>query len=219
MVHALVNMEEEQWATWSKGKPITQNKVASILSQFKEIKDRRGNGDVWIGGRCVKGYLKEWLEPSWVRYLPPAIPLPHTQTARPRGAASLLDETQIPNRDENISLADQEREKPVSLLESRALAVQSQGRGGNEVETGGNGRRKQPWTEGLTCPGCEGTWHSGSALSSHLPECPAFDFAAMKLTELRLTNGQTVKPELQERYRRYLQLNLGPLGGRRGAQA
>jgi hypothetical protein len=80
-----------------------------------------------------------------------------------------------------------------------------------------SGSTKKSWADGLSCPGCRGTWHSGTALSSHLLECPPFDFAAMKLTELRLTNGQTVKPELQERYRRFLQLNLGPLAGRRDA--
>jgi hypothetical protein len=76
---------------------------------------------------------------------------------------------------------------------------------------------KKSWTGGLTCPGCRGTWGSGSGLSAHLQVCKQFDFGAMKLTESQLAKEQTVAPELLDRYQCYIKLGLGPLAG--GGQA
>jgi hypothetical protein len=70
---------------------------------------------------------------------------------------------------------------------------------------------KKPWSDGLCCPGCAGTFGSPAYLAEHLPTCKPFDIGAMTLAEVRPRRGLKIDPELQARYEAYLQLGMGPL--------
>ncbi len=59
---------ESRFAEWSHGKPITQRQIARILAPLK-IKP----SSVRIGTGTPRGYLREWFEDAFARYLPPSI--------------------------------------------------------------------------------------------------------------------------------------------------
>ncbi len=56
---------ESRWAEWSHGKPITQRQVARLLAPLK-IKP----GTIRTGADTAKGYMKEWFEDAFSRYIP-----------------------------------------------------------------------------------------------------------------------------------------------------
>jgi hypothetical protein len=69
---ALAEIETSPWAEYSKGKPISKNKVAYILNRY-EIK----SGTIRLhGDRTAKGYYKDDFADAWSRYLSPADPPP-----------------------------------------------------------------------------------------------------------------------------------------------
>jgi putative DNA primase/helicase len=67
IVAALVKMEDRPWPEL-RGKPITTRGVARLVRPFG-IEP----GSVRFGGGTDtrKGYLREWFEDAWSRYLPP----------------------------------------------------------------------------------------------------------------------------------------------------
>jgi hypothetical protein len=60
----LAEIEESPWAEWSKGKPITQARLARLLRPFK-IRP----GTIRSGEATEKGYLRKSFEDAWKRYL------------------------------------------------------------------------------------------------------------------------------------------------------
>jgi putative DNA primase/helicase len=61
---ALVALEERPWPTWSKGRPISLNRVGALLGDF-DIRSRR----FWDGSTGRRGYAVSALEQTFDRYL------------------------------------------------------------------------------------------------------------------------------------------------------
>src|SRR5262249_39760282 len=57
--------EERPWATFNKGKPITDRQIARILKKYRIF-----SGDVHASGVHGKGYKRASFEDAWERYLP-----------------------------------------------------------------------------------------------------------------------------------------------------
>src|SRR5262249_49773672 len=66
------------WAEWSRGKPITEKGVASLLHEY-----RIASRTVGPKGATAKGYRKADFEDAWKRYLAPQ------EEARPSGSEFL----------------------------------------------------------------------------------------------------------------------------------
>jgi hypothetical protein len=62
---------DKRWAEWRHGKPITQRQIARLLAPLKIKPD-----SIRVGGTTgtVKGYLMEWFEDAFARYIPPISP-------------------------------------------------------------------------------------------------------------------------------------------------
>lgn len=56
---------DTQWSEWKAGKPITQLQLARLLSPFGIAPDR-----IRVNSQQTRGYLHEWFEDAWKRYLP-----------------------------------------------------------------------------------------------------------------------------------------------------
>ena len=66
LVAALVKLDGRPWADWSKGRPITQAKVARLLKAFGVVPI-----DMKVDGKTLRRYpRKPALEDAWTRYLP-----------------------------------------------------------------------------------------------------------------------------------------------------
>jgi hypothetical protein len=86
LVSHLKGDEEGPWATWGRGKGLTQNSLATLLSGGGG-RGRGSRGGFGIHSRDVhsagdvhgKGYLRKRFEDAWARYLPaePTPPLPN----------------------------------------------------------------------------------------------------------------------------------------------
>jgi hypothetical protein len=66
LVEALTAIETSPWAELSHGKPITAPKLARLLAPFGVAPD-----SVRFDGGTRKGYLLQWFEDAFSRYLPP----------------------------------------------------------------------------------------------------------------------------------------------------
>jgi putative DNA primase/helicase len=66
IVAELVQDPEGLWVEYSRGKPLTQNKMAKLLGNFGVHSQEVHPPGVSHG----KGYKRVWLEESWSRYLP-----------------------------------------------------------------------------------------------------------------------------------------------------
>jgi hypothetical protein len=195
LVDVLVAMDDRPYATWGKSrKPMTQHQLAHQLKDFKVYAKSMRLDD----GRTLRGYLREWFEPIWGRYLPHS----DLQVVTSLQPSSLQGETQFSGRNKQSDVTSQDYEKAASTLPCNDVTTQ-------KPERVGSG--KKSWAEGLACPGCKGIWTSAGSLAQHLPACKLFDIAAMTLTESRLRRGQTAAPELQARYEAYIRLGMGPL--------
>jgi putative DNA primase/helicase len=68
--HALVTKlaedHEAPWIEFSRGKPITERKLAQLLGPYHIISQK-----ISTGGVRGMGYLRVWFEDAWTRYLPP----------------------------------------------------------------------------------------------------------------------------------------------------
>ncbi|MDP2601782.1 MAG: DUF3631 domain-containing protein [Deltaproteobacteria bacterium] len=85
---------ESRWAEWSHGKPITQRQVARLLAPLK-IKP----SSVRVGTETPRGYLREWFDDAFSRYIP--LPIRNTATSQP-------SQTVTPENDpqQNTNVAD-----------------------------------------------------------------------------------------------------------------
>lgn len=85
---------ESRWAEWSRGKPITQRQVARLLAPLK-IKP----GTIRTGAETAKGYLKDWFDDAFRRYIP--VSIRHTDTNQ-------QNQTVIPENDpsQNANVTD-----------------------------------------------------------------------------------------------------------------
>jgi hypothetical protein len=66
LVERLTKIEGAPWAEWKGGKPITQNGLARLLSNFQILP-----GTIRIGNDTAKGYYRNAFEDVFGRYLPP----------------------------------------------------------------------------------------------------------------------------------------------------
>ncbi len=67
LVERLVDLEDRPWGEWSKGKPITKNKLATLLKRF----GIRSRSVRLRDGSTPKGYPCDGFEDAFSRYLPP----------------------------------------------------------------------------------------------------------------------------------------------------
>ena len=70
---ALAEVEGSPWGEWSKGKPLSQSKLARLLKPFDVRPDRIGGKD-----SRLRGYAVEWFNDAFSRYLPPKSVHPST---------------------------------------------------------------------------------------------------------------------------------------------
>jgi len=67
LIERLLRLEGRSWQEMPRsGKPITPNRLAKLLKPFG-IFPR----DLWIEGRCIKGYVRRAFDEAFCRYLPP----------------------------------------------------------------------------------------------------------------------------------------------------
>ena len=64
LVKQLSDNSDGRWVEWNRGKPITQRQVARLLEPLN-IRPRQ----IRIGGESLKGYLLEWFNDPFNRYL------------------------------------------------------------------------------------------------------------------------------------------------------
>jgi len=67
IVNNLTADPEKRWAEWSRGRPITEKGVATLLHEYHIVSRNVGSRDAQS-----KGYRKADFEDAWRRYLPPA---------------------------------------------------------------------------------------------------------------------------------------------------
>jgi hypothetical protein len=65
LVARLCTYSDSPWAEWKGGKPITQAQLAGVLKGYR-IKPRVIR---LPSGGTMRGYLREWFEDAWERYL------------------------------------------------------------------------------------------------------------------------------------------------------
>jgi hypothetical protein len=66
MVENLIKDEEKPWAEFTRGKPLTQNRLAKLLGPHKIISQTVTPP----GKKDAKGYYRSQFEDAWSRYLP-----------------------------------------------------------------------------------------------------------------------------------------------------
>jgi hypothetical protein len=69
LITALLADEERPWATFAKGKPVTDRQIAKMLGKYRIKSD-----DVRPNGVHAKGYQRVRFEDVWARYLPKTSP-------------------------------------------------------------------------------------------------------------------------------------------------
>ena len=69
LITALSADEERPWATFAKGKPVTDRQIARMLGKYRIKSD-----DVRPNGVHAKGYQRARFEDVWARYLPKPLP-------------------------------------------------------------------------------------------------------------------------------------------------
>jgi hypothetical protein len=64
LITRLVKRKEEPWHRWNNGEPISREKLAYLLRQYKiqSAKNKEGT---------ARGYYKAGFQTAWDRYLPP----------------------------------------------------------------------------------------------------------------------------------------------------
>ena len=100
LVKKLIAIEERPWAEYSRGKPLTQNKLADLFKDF-DVHTHQAK----VGAKNLKHYLLSDLKPLFERYLkkdntlPPlesaATSLPMTQNPVVTGPAAVADEVAV----------------------------------------------------------------------------------------------------------------------------
>jgi Protein of unknown function (DUF3631)/Primase C terminal 2 (PriCT-2)/RepB DNA-primase from phage plasmid len=77
LVERLTEDPERPWAEWSRGKPLTQKQLVTLLKPFLVF-----SRSVRLGQKTGKGYKRESFEAVWAAYLPGQnTPSPHIDTS------------------------------------------------------------------------------------------------------------------------------------------
>jgi putative DNA primase/helicase len=64
LVDKLTADPEAPWATYNRGKELTQKQLANRLKDYRIVSET-----VWIAGKSAKGYKRSAFEDAWLRYL------------------------------------------------------------------------------------------------------------------------------------------------------
>lgn len=122
LIDRLAAMEERPWSEWKRGKPLTQNSLARLLSPYK-IK----SGTVRIGTGTGKGYKREQFSEAWERYLPSQnTPLQTVTTSQPSAGAAFSGFETVTS-DDDVTLPN--RRKPSAGAACDVVTVQNGGNG------------------------------------------------------------------------------------------
>lgn len=85
LLAALNEDDEKPWATYNRGQPLSPRQLAKRLSEYG-IKSQ----SVRIGGSTPKGFMREWFDDAFRRYLSPSTYTPE-QSATPQQSHSKQD--------------------------------------------------------------------------------------------------------------------------------
>jgi putative DNA primase/helicase len=99
---------ESRWSEWSHGKQITQRQVARLLAPLK-IKP----SSIRVGTETPRGYLREWFDDAFLRYIP--LPIRNTATSEQNQPAAPENDPQ-----QNGNVAD--RKSDLSTRENYDVA-------------------------------------------------------------------------------------------------
>jgi hypothetical protein len=159
---ALAEIETSPWCEWSKGKPITSNKVARLLKPYGiepaglRIKDR-----------SPKGYYRHDFEESWRLYLP-QVALPPMQSATPQQTdvtpsnESTCEVSQSATTEGPVALSNPPNPNGIKDVADVALSKPPEG----QVSTSEDGFRIDD--EGcFVCIACEVRFRTWSAWRAH----------------------------------------------------
>jgi hypothetical protein len=108
---ALAEIEDAPWPEWRAGKPITKSAIARLLRHF-EIRPRTIRLD---DGTTAKGYMLEWFEEAFSRYIP--VSKRHTVTTR-------MD-SGIPPHFETSHVTDGDAGKPAWLSQCDGVTAEN----------------------------------------------------------------------------------------------
>jgi hypothetical protein len=117
LVDALVAMEDRPWSDWKRGKPMTQNSLAHLLSPFK-IKSQTVR---LSGSATARGYYRKQFSDAWSRYLSTDPPKQSDTVTQPsNGAAS--SRNQSDTTENNVSLRN--RREPSNSADCVVVSLQ-----------------------------------------------------------------------------------------------
>jgi len=119
LVQDLISLEERPWCEWKRGKPMTQNSLAKILSTFN-IHSK----DIRIGS-VKRGYEFSYFEDAISRYVP-ILSQPPKQSATPlqiSSNAGCSDYESATNRDD-VAFQKQLKGSPDTACSTVALKIQ-----------------------------------------------------------------------------------------------
>jgi hypothetical protein len=104
ILEALSMMEERPWPELNRGKPITDRKLAKLLSDYKITPK-----SIRIDDKTAKGYKSEDFQDAFARYLPP-------QSVTPSQPLETLSKPEIPIRHTDNNVTDKKPPIPVPIL-------------------------------------------------------------------------------------------------------
>ena len=91
LINELCNDQERPWFTFNRGKPITPRQLSTRLKEY-EIRSQT----IRIGHQTPKGYMREWFEEAFARYLPSTgDEIRHTPQASNGAASSVADTKRV----------------------------------------------------------------------------------------------------------------------------
>jgi len=137
LVEELVEIEDHPWGDWRRGKPITQTGLARLLKPFNI-----SSKTIRLEMKTPKGYELQQFEDAFKRYLSHAFtPTPPIQSATPQQINDnrQLPEVQSATRINDVALANPR--KPAMVTDCGGVALQKEGIGKGNVETGAQKRK------------------------------------------------------------------------------
>jgi len=123
LAQALGSIETLPWGEWSKGKPITQAQLASLLRPY-EISPK----SVRTGKKTPKGYYLKDFEDAFGRYVrSDDLPSRRRENATPPQTSSDAGSSHFPNRHRAEDVAPQKPDKSYGMSDVADVAVSSSG--------------------------------------------------------------------------------------------
>ena len=135
LVEELVEIEDHPWGDWRRGKPITQTGLARLLKPFN-IRSKT----IRLEMKTPKGYELQQFEDAFKRYLSHAFtstPPIQSETPQQVNDNRQLPEIQSATRINDVALANPR--KPAMVADCGGVALQKEGIGKGDVETGPKG--------------------------------------------------------------------------------